>query len=133
MRSVEAAATHLLQSEHLRKAAKYTTDPKYQHRKGDRLKVHGADATPDGLGCFNTFCGLRIDSLITAAEARAMQYDQAIAEKVNSLLRLLLNGDERMVEWILRWIASPLQRHGHLNRSMLINRSLRKGVGKGLF
>ncbi|KAG5177234.1 hypothetical protein JKP88DRAFT_248920 [Tribonema minus] len=109
-------------------AKKYDLDPSYQHYKGS-----GRLNTPDGNAVFNVFCGFKIDSLISPNEAKAFKFDQDKVDEVNELLDLLVNHDKVLREYILRWIAAPLQRRGYRTGVMVIMTSLQHGVGKGLF
>jgi Family of unknown function (DUF5906)/Primase C terminal 2 (PriCT-2) len=82
---------------------------------------------------FNTFCGFAIDRHISEADARVFKYDEDIVDRCLSHLKLLVNNDEKLFWYVVRWIAAPMQKRGYRTSVMLVNRSDAKGVGKGLW
>jgi Family of unknown function (DUF5906) len=106
----------------------FTMDPVFVHEKGDK-RFKSCKKLPQ----FNTFCGFAIDAVLTPEEARNFKYDEARVKRVIDHVRMLVNGDEKVLEYLLRWIAAPLQKRGFRTNVMVINRSNAKGVGKGLF
>ena len=110
------------------KCAMYDFDPQYQHKKGSMRMRRG-----DGNGVFNLFGGYRIDSIITPEEARRFKYDQVTVNSVLELLNILINDDPDLQKYVPAWIAAPLQHRGFRTGIMLVNTSIDKGVGKGLF
>ncbi len=108
-------------------ASGYTNSPDYVHAKDD-MNLEGL-----GMPQANSFCGLAVDDVISPEEAREFAYDPAIVERVRDHIRLLVNNDPALLEFVERWIAAPLQIRGLLTGIMVINRSDQKGVGKGLF
>jgi Family of unknown function (DUF5906) len=108
-------------------ASGFTMDPVYVHQKHDKCFTSSKK-----LPQFNTFCGYAIDAILSIEEARNFKYDQVIVDRVVAHFKMLVNGDEYILEYLLRWIAAPLQRRGYRTGVMVINRSTDKGVGKGL-
>jgi hypothetical protein len=103
-------------------------DPEYVHIKGDQ-SLKSSKLLPQ----LNTFCGFAVDAVLTPEEARSFKYDQNIVKRVADFVMMLCNGDETVHNYLLRWIAAPLQKRGHRTNVMVIHKSTAKGVGKGLF
>jgi hypothetical protein len=106
----------------------FTMDPEYVHIKGDQ-SLKSSLLMPQ----FNTFCGFAIDAMLTPEEARNFKYGENIVKRVTDFVLMLCNGDENVQNYLLRWIAAPLQKRGHRTNVMVIHKSAAKGVGKGLF
>eukprot|EP00953_Heterococcus_sp_UTEX-ZZ885_P003926 2621-Heterococcus_DN1.PRE.1 len=109
------------------RACGYDLDPTFVHMKGDE-RLQGA-----GRPQFNTFCGFNIDRQISPEDARTFKYDQSIVDRVREHTRFLMNHNEDLVDYVERWQAWPLQNRGKRTEVMIINRSDKKGVGKGLY
>jgi Family of unknown function (DUF5906) len=109
-------------------ASGFTMDPEFAHEKNDNYFKSTLK-----LPRFNTFCGFAIDSVITPVEARGFMYNKITVQRVVDHVKLLVNGNEEHLTYLLRWLTAPLQQRGLRTNVMVINRSPAKGVGKGLF
>jgi Family of unknown function (DUF5906) len=104
-------------------------DAEYVLQKNDPLLDKAVRTLPK----FNTFCGFAIDRHISQEQARQFKYDPAKVDRILAHIDMLVNGDQGMKEYFLRWEAAPLQRRGYRTGVMVIHRSDKKGVGKGAY
>lgn len=126
-KDIESIILGYLSSPECATSSGWCFDPEYRNIKRDDRFYDDTRQTP-----FNIFCGFAIDRVMTQEEARVFKYDEEVVEPFTTLIGALANNDDETKEYLLKFLAAPLQHRGLRLDVMLIIKSLMKGLGKSV-
>lgn len=107
--------------------ARWMEHPRREFRHQDQI-VFDPTQTSDPDTTINTFTGI---PLAPDDSAKADGYGRCVG--ILALLTHLCNGDEEVLDWVLKWLAYPLQHVGAKLDTALLFHSDVQGSGKSLF